>query len=292
MSKILRGESPLQVPPELAAWVGLNEALLLQQLHYWLENDNVIGRTEDGAKWIRNSVREWGENFPFWDHMTIFRTIANLESDGLIRSRTFTGRCKWYTVDYAKVDDLTGPVGRIAGKSMARSKANQSRPAEPVETPDINEGITTKCGDTEVEVLPQIVTSITTKCGDVSPQNVVLQRLSKRLPETNGIGDKPPSTNGTGNTRNIALGELSNEFIAYTGIPLPSGKQDRRYWYSRLGELYEIAKRDIDIGKRLIRESVDKLRADDLTISDPGSLVKTARAIMAKKNQPKQKVRL
>lgn len=35
-SKLLIDEEPLQVLPGLAAVIGLNEALVVQQLHYWL----------------------------------------------------------------------------------------------------------------------------------------------------------------------------------------------------------------------------------------------------------------
>ena len=101
--------------------------------------------------------------------------------------------------------------------------------------------------------------------------------------ESNGVGKKPPTPEVTKGP----LSQLMNEFVVSSGIPEPQNKPDRKYWFSRLSVLYEIALRDIDIGKKLIRDSIDKLRAEELTISDPGSLVKTARSIQAK---PKMKV--
>ena len=38
MSKLLINEQPLQVLPSLAEAIGLNQAIALQQVHYWLEN--------------------------------------------------------------------------------------------------------------------------------------------------------------------------------------------------------------------------------------------------------------
>ena len=35
MSKLLINEHPLQVLPSLATKIGLNEAIVLQQIHYW-----------------------------------------------------------------------------------------------------------------------------------------------------------------------------------------------------------------------------------------------------------------
>ena len=37
MSKILFDEQPIVVSRELAKLIGLNEAIVLQQVHYWLE---------------------------------------------------------------------------------------------------------------------------------------------------------------------------------------------------------------------------------------------------------------
>ncbi len=98
-------------------------------------------------------------------------------------------------------------------------------------------------------------------------------------------GDKPPAAQ----KKNTPKWQLMNEFTEYTGIPYPGNKQDQRYWWSRINAIYESANRDIDIGKHLIRESVDKLKGRELTISDPGSLVKTIRSLVAD-SKPKRMV--
>jgi hypothetical protein len=36
MSRLLINESPIMIIPSLAAKIGLNEAVVLQQIHYWL----------------------------------------------------------------------------------------------------------------------------------------------------------------------------------------------------------------------------------------------------------------
>ena len=38
-SRLLIDEYPLVVQPSLAALVGINEAIILQQIHYWLQPD-------------------------------------------------------------------------------------------------------------------------------------------------------------------------------------------------------------------------------------------------------------
>ncbi len=107
MSRLLIEESPLQVLPTLAVRIGLNEAIFLQQLHYWLQ----VSRNEhDGQTWVWNTIAEWQAQFPFWSTATIKRTAASLREQGLIRSTpnpTRAGdRTNWYTIDYPALDAL------------------------------------------------------------------------------------------------------------------------------------------------------------------------------------------
>lgn len=109
MSNLLMNEVPLMVQPSLAAKIGLNEALFLQQVHYWISrSDKVI----DNKRWIYNSVDEWHKQFPFWSCATIKRTISNLEKKKLIISANYNrmslDRTKWYSIDYEAVERLEG----------------------------------------------------------------------------------------------------------------------------------------------------------------------------------------
>lgn len=108
MTKLLIDEPPLQVLPSLAILIGLNEAIILQQIHYWLKTPNV-GRIVDGRKWIFNSVRQWKEtNFPFWSEATIRRAITNLIKAGIIETRSDLNKkgfdkTLWYAINYESV---------------------------------------------------------------------------------------------------------------------------------------------------------------------------------------------
>ena len=101
MSKLLMDEVPLMCQPSLAVKIGLNEALFIQQLHYWLTSSKNI---KDGKHWVYNTVDEWNKQFPFWSKATLKRTIASLEKMGLIQSANYNrisiDRTKWYTIDY------------------------------------------------------------------------------------------------------------------------------------------------------------------------------------------------
>lgn len=107
-SPLLIAEHPLQVLPSLAVKIGLNEAIVLQQVHYWLvhnERSNSQYHYHDGRWWTYNSIREWQEkNFPFWTEKTIRSAFKSLEARGLILCGNFNrdnrDRTKWYTIDY------------------------------------------------------------------------------------------------------------------------------------------------------------------------------------------------
>jgi hypothetical protein len=99
---LLIDEYPLLVLPSLAKAIGLNEAIALQQLHYWLENPK--GGVElDGERWVYNTYEDWQkDNFPFWSIPTIQRVFASLESKGLIISKQLAAydRKKYYRIHH------------------------------------------------------------------------------------------------------------------------------------------------------------------------------------------------
>ena len=93
--------------PSLATKIGLNEAIFLQQLHYWVDRSkNVI----DGRKWVYNTIEDWSKQFPFWSQKTLSRTISHIEKQGLVLSGNYNtkgyDRTKWYTIDYDALDQL------------------------------------------------------------------------------------------------------------------------------------------------------------------------------------------
>jgi len=116
MSKLLIQEPPLQVLPSLAVKIGLNQAMALQQLHFW-EIKPSQGKIIAGRKWIRNTLKKWKEsNFPFWSEKTIGRIFTSLEEMGLVDSRTDLNkhgydRTKWYSSNHEAIDALDFSIG-------------------------------------------------------------------------------------------------------------------------------------------------------------------------------------
>lgn len=98
---LLIHEPPLQVLPSLAVAVGLNEAIILQQMHYWLQrSDNII----NGHSWVYNSVVQWNKQFPFWSDDTIARALKSLRTKGVVIAEHLSenprDRSLYYRIDY------------------------------------------------------------------------------------------------------------------------------------------------------------------------------------------------
>src|SRR6266403_6306814 len=103
MSRLLINENPMMILPNLAEKIGLNEAVVLQQLHYLMNpefNKNFI----NGRYWVYNTYEQWQKKFKFWSVPTVKRIFLNLEENGLVLTDRFNEdshvRTKWYTIDY------------------------------------------------------------------------------------------------------------------------------------------------------------------------------------------------
>nr|WP_302597790.1 DnaD domain protein [uncultured Cellulosilyticum sp.] len=109
MRKVLFDKSPLVVDTVLATYIGLNEAIVLQQVHYWIEINKAkdLNFYED-KYWTYNSMKEWGKSFPFYGDKTLKRIFNNLEKLGILKTGNFNklrmDRTKWYTIDYERLE--------------------------------------------------------------------------------------------------------------------------------------------------------------------------------------------
>lgn len=126
-SSLLLPEYPLQVLPNLANKIGLNEAIILQQIHYWLEQSK---HEHKGKKWIYNSYKEWENQFPFWSNATIRRTITSLEKKNLIYVDNFNkynfDKTKWYSINYDELEILE-EVNYAVAQNEQTSESKRSK---------------------------------------------------------------------------------------------------------------------------------------------------------------------
>ncbi|TCK03277.1 UNVERIFIED_ORG: replication initiation and membrane attachment protein [Anoxybacillus amylolyticus] len=141
MSKLLLDEKPLVILPSLAKEIGLNEAIVLQQLHYWLQESN---NERDGHRWVYNTYEDWQKQFPFWSIRTIRRTIKNLENKGIVISDYLNSmkidKTKWYRIDYERLEEIVSEendmwpdhVAKMASRDGQNGHIHMAKMATPI----------------------------------------------------------------------------------------------------------------------------------------------------------------
>lgn len=104
----LDDEIVLTIRPQFAAMLGLNESVVVQQLHYWLRKaqKGQCGRFVNGHYWVWNSLSEWLEQFPFFSESTLKRVFSKLQKYEIISVEQFDGanRTNFYRIDYENLD--------------------------------------------------------------------------------------------------------------------------------------------------------------------------------------------
>tara|TARA_R110000868_G_scaffold253540_1_gene510113 strand:- start:1158 stop:2030 length:873 start_codon:yes stop_codon:yes gene_type:complete len=109
-ASLILQEQPLQVLPTLARLLGLEQAVVLQQL-YWLlqnpRNGKVLG---DGERYIFNTYEGWQVIFPWLSERSLRRVFGELEDRGIVMTCQPDGsfsRRKYYRVLVGAVAKLT-----------------------------------------------------------------------------------------------------------------------------------------------------------------------------------------
>lgn len=88
---------------EMAIEYGLNEAILIQYIAYWInENKNNNKNYFENRYWTYSTVSYIHEHIPYLSEKTIYRVLKKLENDGIIITGCYNklraDRTKWYTL--------------------------------------------------------------------------------------------------------------------------------------------------------------------------------------------------
>ena len=163
MSNLLINEPPLQVLPSLANKIGLNEAIVLQQVHYWLAH----AKTKyDGKMWIYKTFERWREqDFKFWSKRTIERIFKNLTDMGLLLVEKLAdnkqNRVNFYTINYEELNRISADLGK---KPLESTENKHNDKLSKSNTTDCHYGLR-QIDDTDNVNLAS--SNITTDCRDV-----------------------------------------------------------------------------------------------------------------------------
>ena len=123
MNNLLFDEPPIVVSPTLAKMLGsLDEAAILQQIHYWTQKNTNI---RDGYSWVYNTISEWQKQFSWIESDKTMRTkLKSLESKGLLVTGNYNkakfDRTKWYRIDYDAFSQMVTAFGKSYRMQPAR----------------------------------------------------------------------------------------------------------------------------------------------------------------------------
>ena len=88
---------------EIAAVYGVEEAVFLHNLYWWIAKNEANGRHYyDGRNWTYNSMEAFAKLFPFWTSKQVRRIIKKLEAAGAIYIGNYNqkgfDRTQWYAI--------------------------------------------------------------------------------------------------------------------------------------------------------------------------------------------------
>lgn len=223
MSGLLINESPLQVLPTLACAIGLNEAVIVQQMHYWMKDSRHF---YDSRRWIYNSVAKWQKQFPFWSEATIKRALGSLENQGVIVSGNYNrdprDRSKWYSISYEvlrAIESTTQPVDDAFGHfdQMEQCKMTKCNVADCTNAPGQDD--------------PMQVVNMTQPLPETTTETT--QEITTEIKNTNGASADAPAP------ARSAKQDYSPEFeTAWQSYPKRAGGNSKsaawKHWKARL----------------------------------------------------------
>ena len=148
MNATLFDDFPILVDRVLAQNIGLNEAIVIQQLHYWImQNKRQNKNFYDGRYWTFNSFENWHKDtFYFWGLSTIKRTFKKLENEGLLIIGNYNkkgyDRTKWYSINYDELSYKCCNNSLYQVEPMDSVNVNQSScQVEPMDSVNVNRPI-------------------------------------------------------------------------------------------------------------------------------------------------------
>lgn len=131
---------------------GLAEAVILQQLHYWLSR---ASKHHAGKPWVYKTYAEWGHETGQSEHQAR-RALGRLRKRGLVHSirnpQRRIDRTLWWTIDYNAVSTLfVESEGQAAapGEVADRADGLADQPRDPAEAPQQYQRLLTETTSTD-----------------------------------------------------------------------------------------------------------------------------------------------
>lgn len=135
MSTVFDDDYTIPISVKIASAIGVNEAIVIQQIHYWIDmfsksnDEKVIDKHfHDGRWWVYNTFDKWHEQFPFWCIRTIKDIFKRLADEKILLIGHYNNhgydRTNWYTVDYDMLESLINTHNAKSALSIVQDLHN------------------------------------------------------------------------------------------------------------------------------------------------------------------------
>lgn len=221
-SQLLFKDEPLVINRQAAKVLGLNEAIVVQQVHYWLD---ICRKSKinfhDGRTWTYNTYEAWQkDNFDFWNTRTVNRIFKNLFDKGILLKGNYNkhkyDRKLWVTIDYDKLDQL---LNEYESKNAANIEdVKNVENAENVENSTLCQNvIMSNC-------------NIMTKCHNGLCQNVIMDndKMSSPIAETNTETSNEISITTQSENKSLVVEENENVKLIESNTHLLLDSKNKR----------------------------------------------------------------
>ena len=119
-SKLLPHDTVMLLQPQLVKQFGRAGALLLSQLHYWLNKKNSLGCNHQGNRWIYNTAEEWAEQLQL-SARYVRQLFAKMADLGIVKIEKLhkikSVRTNYYSIDYDQLHKFVGTEDSFANLS-------------------------------------------------------------------------------------------------------------------------------------------------------------------------------
>lgn len=153
---------------ELAQKLGVNEAIMLQNIIFWLVKNKANGTNHyDGRYWTYNSHKAFRELFPFWSESQIKRILQNLFDKNVIVKGNYNSNPYDKTNWYALSDEYGYLIGEISPIDETKSSNRENGIVSSIHT-DIkpnSKPTDSKQQIVNTEIVEQIISYLNSKTG-------------------------------------------------------------------------------------------------------------------------------
>ena len=96
---------PMLFNPALAHELGLNRAVVIQQIHYWIVRNHIRQYNQfDDTTWVYSTLSEWQKrDFYFFSIATLGKIIRSLLDDGYLIAKRFK-QITYYRLNYPALE--------------------------------------------------------------------------------------------------------------------------------------------------------------------------------------------